>query len=395
MKKLTSKHKVLSLLILLLSIQFAANSKNNQSSTFVDQLMFNIPDSITHSEEKIAEFINFVFSSEAEKSRAVFYWIANNISYDATNIFAFSIIRDVNEEPAGILETRKGVCHDYVLLYKKLADKVGLKTAVVTGYTKKRGRVSGNPHAWIAIQINSEWYLTDPTWGAGYLQDGEFIKKFNPTYFNVDPELFAKSHIPFDPIWQLSNFPITKQEFHSKKKRKQKNLAFFNFKDSIQKYETQPRIERLESMRNRIMANGISNYLDHDHLVHLQSKIVHHYRKLNETNYYAALNKYNKGIAVFNEFIGYKNLYFQPFKGDQAIKQMLKQTKEILEKSQSYLKQVGDLPSMAQLKNQLYQSIGKALLDLDKAKSNLHADLELARNYRTRLTQNLNTQKDK
>ncbi len=390
MKTLTPpRNKALLILIFLLSILFTANSKNLKSYALVDRLMDNIPDSMTYSEEKIAEFINFVFSTEDEKSRAIFYWIANNIEYDAVNMFAFSIIQNPDEKPAGILETRKGVCHDYVMLYKSIADRVGLKTTVVTGYTKKNGRVSGDPHAWIASFTNSKWHLTDPTWGAGYVENGHFYKKFNPSYFNVNPELFVKSHIPFDPMWQLSNFPISKQQFHSKKSKKLKNIAFFNFQDSIIKHESQTRIERLESTRDRIAANGIANYLDHDHLVHLQSKIVHHHRKLNENRYYSALTDYNNGIALLNEFIGYKNKYFQPFKGEMAITQMLQQTQEVFESSLKILSQVNDTPSLDQLKIKLHQSINKALVDLAEVKTHLNKDLETARNYRESISQNM------
>ncbi len=358
MKTNTSlKYRAIGLILILLAFNYNLSSKNNPSLTFVDYLMHNIPDSITHSEDQIADFINMAFSTEEEKSRAIFYWIANNIKYDAENIFAFNIIQDPNHIPAGILETRKGVCHDYVILFKNIADKVGIKTMIVTGYTKKRGRVSGNPHAWIAAYINSKWYLTDPTWGAGYLDNGSFIKNFNPDYFNVDPELFIKSHIPFDPMWQLSNFPISKQQFQNKKNMKSKNTTYFNFGDSIQEYESQSRIQRLESTRDRISANGITNYLDHDHLIHLQSKIVHHYKIKNETHYYSALSEYNEGVNLLNEHINFKHDSLHLFKTDTEIKQMISNIENFFNSALDSLSKIDDLSSLSSLKRQLYKSI--------------------------------------
>ncbi len=373
MKTITHrKYKAIGLILILLAFNYNLSSKNNPSFTFVDYLMHNIPDSITQSEDQIADFINMAFVTDEEKSRAIFYWIANNIQYDAENMFAFSIILNPNHKPAGILETRKGVCHDYVLLYKNIADRVGIISSVVTGYTKKKGRVSGNPHAWIATLINSKWYLTDPTWGAGYIDDGQFIKKFNLNYFKVDPETFIKTHIPFDPIWQLSNFPITKQQFQNRKTRKPKNTAYFNFADSIKKYESQSRIQRLESSRDRISENGITNYLDHDHLIHLQSKIVHHYRKMNETNYYSALSKYNEGVRLLNEYINLKSTSLHLIKNDSDIKEMTSNINNIFDNALDLLNKIDDSSSLSLLKVQLYKSIVGAKSNLNDRIANLH-----------------------
>lgn len=34
----------------------------------------------------------------------------------------------------------------------------------------------------------------DSTWGAGYLEDGEFVPKFNEAYFDPNMEKFKKTH---------------------------------------------------------------------------------------------------------------------------------------------------------------------------------------------------------
>jgi len=372
------KFNIYILLLLFSGFQLTVNAKNSKSFVQIDEIMLHIPDSFTTSPQNIADYINAHFSSEKEKSRAIFYWIANNIQYDIDNMFAFDINQHETIEKENILQTHKGVCEDYTLLFKNIADKVGLKTFIVNGYTKKSGKVDGNPHAWVALLIDSKWYLTDPTWGAGHIDKGIFIKQLDDGYFMVEPERFIKSHIPFDPIWQLSNHPITKQQFYYKGKIRADKSSFFNFADSITKMENQSRIERLESMRDRIASNGIVNYLDHDHLIHLHSKIVYYYQRKNEINYYAALSNYNEGTHLLNEYIGYKNKSYQPLKSISEIKKMLYRAEDDFNSSLANLKKIDDLSDLDQLKNQLNQSVEKALIDLTVQKNELDKLLNLA-----------------
>lgn len=372
------KFNIYILLLLFSGLQLTVDAKSSKSFVQIDQIMMNTPDSFTSSTQHIANYIDAHFKSHKEKARAIFYWIANNIQYDIDNMFAFDINQHETTEKKNILQTHKGVCEDYTLLFKNIADKVGLKTFIITGYTKKNGQVDGNPHSWIAFLIDSKWYLSDPTWGAGHIDKGIFVKHLDDGYFMVEPEKFIKSHIPFDPMWQLSNYPITKQQFYYKGRIKADKSSFFNFADSIDKMLTQSRIERLESMRDRIASNGIVNYLDHDHLIHLQSKIVYHYRRKDEINYYSALSNYNDGIYHLNEYMGYKNKSYQPVKSISEIKNMLYKAEDNFNSSLSNLKKIDDLSDLDQLKNQLNQSVEKALIDLIVQKNDLEKFLSLA-----------------
>lgn len=368
------------ILLLLSGFHLTVNAKNDKSSVQIDQIMQNIPDSFTTSTQNIAYYINIHFKSQKEKARAIFYWIASNIQYDIDNMFPFDINQHATSEKENILQTHKGVCDDYALLFKNIADKVGLRTYIVTGYTKKSGKVDGNPHAWVASLIDSNWYLSDPTWGAGHVEKGVFIKKFDDGYFMVEPERFIKSHIPFDPIWQLSNYLVTKQQFNYNGRIKADKRSFFNFADSINKMESQQRIERLETMRDRIASNGIVNYLDHDHLIHLQSKIIFHYRRKNEINYYSALSNYNEGIYILNEYIAYKNKNYQPIKSIAEIKKILYKAEDNFKASLATLNKIDVASDLDQLKNQLNQSVEKAMNDLRVQKNEFEKLLSLASN---------------
>lgn len=383
------KHNIYLLVFLFTGIQLSHAENKIRTDAQVDQIMKNIPVAFTFSTEQIAEYINSNFLTEDEKSRAIFYWIGNNIQYDLDNMYSFDITHNNQKNSDDVLKSRHGICNDYVLLFKNIADQVGLRSFVVTGYTKKNGHVNGNPHAWIAVNIDSVWYLTDPTWGSGYIEGKRYIKNFNYDFFRVKPERFIKSHIPFDPIWQLLDYPITKQEFNSSKRLRTKNTSFCNYNDSILKQLSRSRIQRLESMRDHAMSNGIANYLDHDHLVHLQSKITYYYCKKNENHYYSALTNYNKGIQQLNEYIVYKNKYYLPFKSDSAIKHMLIDIEGIFDTSLGNLMQIDKSSAVDELKNQLNESVSKAKITLNNEQAELHKYLETAKVYRANIAQDM------
>jgi transglutaminase/protease-like cytokinesis protein 3 len=60
--------------------------------------------------------------------------------------------------------------------FNDLAQKSGIQSYIIEGYTKQYGKVSSLAHAWTAAKINNKWYVFDPTWGAGYVNNGKFFK---------------------------------------------------------------------------------------------------------------------------------------------------------------------------------------------------------------------------
>jgi len=277
-----NKVKSIVLLILLLLV-FNGVSKSQTSKNFinVNRIMLQISDSLTYSSQNIANYIDFKFHSQTEKARATFCWIAKNIQYDFDNMYEINMYQNSDISSDEILKTRKGICMNYAKLYSDIANKAGVKTYVITGYTKENKQVIQEPHSWCVSMIDSSWYMIDPSWGAGYIQDGLFVKKLNNRYFKVKPNKFISTHIPFDPLWQFLEYPITKQEFFNGKTNK-KNKTYFNFIDTIDKYEKQSKIERLLSTSLRIESNGINSYLDYHNLYSMRLNIANEiYNKKN------------------------------------------------------------------------------------------------------------------
>ena len=380
-----TKLEIIALFILFLGFQNTGITQSQRDFKYIDEIMLQVPDSLTYSTDDLANYINSKFFTQREKVRAVFCWIAENISYDYNNLFSLNENQDADKEINKILHTRKGVCRDYSNLYADICGKVGIKTYIVDGYTKKGKRVIQNPHAWCAILVDSIWYLTDPTWGAGYIQDTLFVKKLNNKYFKVAPDKFINSHIPFDPLWQLLNYPITKQEFTDRKPGS-KNKKYFNFIDTILIYDKQSKIERLLSSSKRIESNGICNYLDYDNLYHIKFNIKSCYLKITEEQYSNALNSYNEGIFLFNEYIEYKNRNYLPYKKDEEIKQILDNISDTLNLSLIQLEKIENVPPTLE-KNikQLERLVQQALADLAYQKVNLDKYLKTCKKYRETL----------
>lgn len=374
----------LRIIILLLLIVFNGKTKSQTRKDFseIDKIILQIPDSLTYSTQNIANYIDLKIYKQNEKARAIFCWIAENIQYDYESMYVFDKNEDSNIESEKILKTRKGVCEDYSNLYSDIANKVGIKTFVITGYTKKDKKIDPNLHTWCASAIDAKWYMTDPTWGAGYIQDKLFVKGIDYKQFMVKPNRFIKTHIPFDPLWQFLNYTITKQEFRDGILKPRNGMVYFNYIDTIKIYEKQSIFEQLLSSINRIESNGITNYLDYAYL--RDAKL--NYGKLDEQKYNIAVNYYNDGIYMANDYIHYANKYYLPYKSDSEIRQMLNNVNSKYILSLEQLDKIEN-PSSNLNSNiqQLRKSIGQALNDLENQKNNLDKYLEIAKKHRETL----------
>lgn len=292
----------------------------------IDKKALQMPDTATKTTESIANFINSNFSTNTEKVRAIFIWIATNIQYDVDNMYALNFYEQKEEKIAKALKNRKGICENYAVLFDDVCLKLGIKSFVIEGYTKPYTSVDYIPHAWCAALINNTWFMFDPTWGLGYVNNNKFYKKINNVYFKVNPALLIKSHMPFDFLWQFVNYPITNQEFYEGKTQQNKSKPFFNYQDSIQLYQHQNNIGQLKSSAERIERNGIKNAMIFDRLHHIKVEIENH--KITAENdrqsqiiaiYNDATFDYNDGIKKFNDFIQYRNKQFIPIKSDLEI----------------------------------------------------------------------------
>jgi len=370
------------IVLIILLIGFFIELKAQKSTMFIniDRTMMQIPDSSAFSTQSIAEYINSRFFTQSEKARAVFIWVAENIYYDVDNMYS-----DTTLEIDEVLKTRKGVCSDFANLYSDIANKIGIKTYIITGYTRKNKRINYNPHAWCASMIDSTWYLVDPTWGSGHITDRRYIKEINNDYFMIKPKRFIKTHIPFDPLWQFLNYPITKREFLEGRIKPADEEFFFNFIDTIKIYDKRSEIEQLTNTYIRIKTNGVTSFLDQVTLYHLK---LDFYQKRTEELYNLAFKLYYDGMLLSNKYIAYKNNYYLPYKNDSSIKLMLNDIENIFNLSLSRLDEIKNSPSYLKIHiSNLYKFINREIASLNEDKKKLEEYLKIAEKYRKSLSQ--------
>lgn len=219
-------------IFLFLNLIFLHLSYSQQYSD-VDRAVVKYPKHF-NSTEDLAEKIQKDFTSEHDKARAIYSWIALNIKYDyavflnppRTQGFSYSTeaekqrnIKQINDKLIQkTFSSQKAVCEGFTALYQHLAELVGLKSEIIRGDSKIRladiGRKNtSSNHAWNMVLIDKKWRLIDVTWGQGYYDSskGRMVNDFNPIYFDTDPDYFFAKHFP-DSGSYLGN-KLNKEEF--------------------------------------------------------------------------------------------------------------------------------------------------------------------------------------
>jgi hypothetical protein len=228
---------------------------------------------------------------------------------------------------------------------------IGIESYVISGYTtdKVSNKIPELGHAWNAVKIKGEYLLIDNTWAAGYLiQKGNYVHEFRDEYFLIPPKEFIKTHVPFDPIWQFLNNPISNINLENKDFSSLHETGNFNYKDSIATIKDLDAITQIDKIIKRIKHSGITNKLIKSYVnASLEHLEIFKFNKwgTNYNNIYnivdSAQGDINKGIFFNNTFIEYFNKRFRkPKISDNQIKNAIDKAnlhfyhgKKILKKS--------------------------------------------------------------
>jgi hypothetical protein len=176
-----------------------------------------------------------------DKAKAIYVWIAEHIQYDTS----YSIYDADTAWKKG-----KGVCQAYCELFYRLGSASGIDVRIITGHGRGRenSRKVIDNHCWIVvnkdpypakptpfpetiiyekgqeetanIQITkgldrSNAIFIEPTWGAGVVENGEFVKSdHDMSWFDVDPCWMIFTHYPKNPLDQmLGNFVLSVEDY--------------------------------------------------------------------------------------------------------------------------------------------------------------------------------------
>ena len=218
----------------------------------VDKKMMQIPDSLTTSTTKIAGYISSNFKTPNDKIRAVFFWTASTICYDVVNMSNQDPNQTEEIKIKRAIDTKKGVCMHYAAVFNDLANKLGVRTYVIEGYTKQYGKIATLGHSWCASQLDGKWFLFDPTWGSGYVLNQKYVKKLDNSFFKAEPSRFILTHMPFDYLWQFLANPITNNEFIGAKVDPKKTKIVCDFPTQIDRFDTLSQADKAFEAAERI-----------------------------------------------------------------------------------------------------------------------------------------------
>jgi transglutaminase/protease-like cytokinesis protein 3 len=174
---------------------------------------------------KITKDLTEGLETDLDKYRVIFRWIAENIEYDV-KLYRMTISHDYDTRllpgkakrwkrrfdklyKRHTILNRMTICEGYAWLLETMCREAGLSCVSVTGHvrtTDSKIGVKAKPnHAWNAVKIDNKWYLSDPTWASGGVNEmlTRYIKDFNEVYFLASPDEFIANHFPSDTQWTL------------------------------------------------------------------------------------------------------------------------------------------------------------------------------------------------
>jgi hypothetical protein len=357
--------KFVPFIFLFLSVLSVAQTKT--AYTDIDNKISKIPVELRNSTTGIAKFITDNFKTDTEKIRAVFYWTATNISYDMSNMLAPNQLETVQQKIENTLKSKKGVCIHYAEVFNDISNKIGIKCRVIEGYTKQNGKVDNLAHAWCAAKIENKWFVFDPTWGAGGITNGKFIKKLNNAYFKVEPSKIIASHMPFDYLWQFLNYPVTNGEFYGGKTQLDKTKKYFDFEKEIVLYYNISENDQLFESAGRIEKNGLKNALILEDYNIKKKQWNNLMQNANIEKLNTIVAELNEAVVLLNDFIMYRNKKFKPTFSDEVINKMIQTPREKLAKCQKDIFNLGMVGS--ENKSNLIsikKTIAEALIQADE-----------------------------
>lgn len=168
----------------------------------------------------ISNLLTKNYEDKTDKVRAIYDWIAYNISYD------FKTARNGGAEKntaTDVLLSRKATGAGYANLFQDMCSAAGIRCLTADGFVKFSTEEIGNSkaeinHSWAVVQLGQSpeaWYYADPCFGSGYTDADfkSFTKAFNPDYFFADLTIFNLQHYPDNTAWQLGPGPKNKNDF--------------------------------------------------------------------------------------------------------------------------------------------------------------------------------------
>ena len=282
--------------------------------------------------DEIASYINLHYHSDADKVLAIYSWIVSNIKYNADSIHYVILDEDNQERVTWALRRRAGVCENFAAIFADLCTKCGIRSFAIQGFTKAGGYLEKGAHVWNAALIDNKWNLYDATWDAGSGPDGASYR-----WFKIAPAIFAETHLPFDPLFQFLEYPLLYRDFIAGVGGSHKPENYFNYTDSLKKFEKLDRISQYMAEEQWIKQSQWPAAKVDTKIKTLRQQVEVISQDGDMNMYDTAVADYNRAVATLNEFIIYRNNQLLPSKPVSEVNEIFARTSSFLKSASERL----------------------------------------------------------
>ncbi|MFN8257242.1 MAG: transglutaminase domain-containing protein [Bacteroidales bacterium] len=292
-------------IIFIYSIAFGQSPDYGKIAKYVTQT----PAGVVNSTSSLSKYLVKPYDNEISKFASIYYWVARNIRYNdemAKNPILYFEVKEIVDD---VMRTKSGVCQHFAELVAELSQLAGLKVYVVDGYTKENGKLVNLSHAWNVVEISGKLYISDATWANALIKSRK-NNDFPETYFLMEGEEAIESHMPFDPIWQLLNSPLSYDAFDGTK-TKQDIWGYFAYNDSISNYTRLDFIGKQRATIGRMTRNGTYNPVVKKEFNLKQSNLKTALNNIEILRFNEGIKEYNEGMSFVNQYIRLKNKGFK------------------------------------------------------------------------------------
>ena len=175
-----------------------------------------------------------------EQLQMLLLWADKFLQVDTSRFFSGGYPLTTDES----IQKGIGLCDEYANIVTEFCKLNNIPCIRIEGYVKYAGFKSADVlddanHAWNAVYIDSSWLLCDLFWSTCELINkgdaSRFTKKINTAYYLVPPAQLISTHLPLDPVFQFSNYPISIQTFYTAVSRTD-STSYINYCDSLNAY---------------------------------------------------------------------------------------------------------------------------------------------------------------
>lgn len=231
-------NKYILFFLFIISNIYSQNSNNQTKFDTIDNYVKTIK--YDGNISKLVSDLTKSCKTEIEKSRAIYFWITENISYDYKTYNKKRKIKSIKCKSKAecdlkiaqwkdkalnrVLNKKIAICGGYSELFKNMCNIAKIDCEVIEGYTKTEpnqiGKMGILDHAWNVLIIDNKHYYLDLTWAAGSCSKNKkgklnkFHKIRNEYYWLTPIDKLSRNHFPKDTL-QLVDSKYNNELFKS------------------------------------------------------------------------------------------------------------------------------------------------------------------------------------